>query len=202
MKYTFCEKIIWYAMSGTIVDFLHTKHPNWNIKLVKSNAKNRYKQIIKESPDIGSITKNSLRTCLSSGALWLAFYENCEEKIKDEEFGEMVKASIKSPMIEKAFSSKNPFTEKAQIKINENFELDKTLFSNNENIAKIIIINIITLFFFSIYFLTQRMHMNRKYSDNIIPYLTKIFIYKQSISAPINASLLKELNVSCEIPNK
>lgn len=122
MKYTICEKIIWYAMSGTIVDFFHTKHPNWDIKLVKSNAKNRYKQIIKESPDIGSITKNSLRTCLSSGALWLAFYENCEEKIKDEEFGEMVKASIKSPMIEKAFSSKNPFTQKAQMKKEESIK--------------------------------------------------------------------------------
>ena len=83
MKYTFCEKIIWYAMNGTIVDFLNTKHPNWNIKLIKSKAKKRYKQIIEESPDIGSITKNSLRTCLSSGALWLAFYETCEEKIKD-----------------------------------------------------------------------------------------------------------------------
>lgn len=116
MKYTFCEKIIWYAMNGTIVDFLNIKHPNWNIKLIKSKAKKRYKQIIEESPDIGSITKNSLRTCLSSGALWLAFYETCEEKIKDEEFGEMVKATIKSPIIAKAFSSKNPFTKKAQLK--------------------------------------------------------------------------------------
>ena len=36
------------------------------------------------------MTKNSLRICLSGAALWLAFYESCEEKIKDEEFGEMV----------------------------------------------------------------------------------------------------------------
>ena len=32
------------------------------------------------------MTKNSLRICLSGAALWLAFYESCEEKIKDEEF--------------------------------------------------------------------------------------------------------------------
>ena len=48
MKYTFCEKIIWYAMNGTIVDFLNIKHPNWNIKLIKSKAKKRYKQIIED----------------------------------------------------------------------------------------------------------------------------------------------------------
>ena len=48
--------------------------------------------------------------------------EILREKIKDEEFGEMVKASIKSPMIEKAFSSKNPFTQKAQMKKEESIK--------------------------------------------------------------------------------
>ena len=62
------------------------------------------------------MTKNSLRICLSGAALWLAFYESCEEKIKDEEFGEMVEASMKAPIIVKAFSAKNPFTKKAQMK--------------------------------------------------------------------------------------
>lgn len=69
MKYTFCEKIIWYAMDKTIIDFFKDKHPNWDIKLLESKAKKRYKQIIMELPDIGSITKNSLRICLSGGAL-------------------------------------------------------------------------------------------------------------------------------------
>lgn len=62
------------------------------------------------------MTKNSLRICLSGAALWLAFYESCEEKIKDKEFGEMVEASMKAPIIVKAFSAKNPFTKKAQMK--------------------------------------------------------------------------------------
>ncbi len=116
MKYTYCEKLIWFAMNKTIVDFFSKKHPNWNIKLLKTNAKKRYKEIILDLPDIGSVTKNSLRICLSGGALWLAFYETCEEKISDEEFGEMVKETMKAPLIVKAFSSKKPFTKKAQIK--------------------------------------------------------------------------------------
>lgn len=124
MKYTFCEKMIWYAMNKTIIDFFNTKHPNWNIKLLKSRAKDRYKQIISELPNIGSITENSLRICLSGGALWLAFYETCEERIEDEEFGEMVKATMKAPIIVKAFSSKNPFTKKAQMKKEESVKRD------------------------------------------------------------------------------
>ena len=124
MKYTFCEKILWHAMSGAIVDFLASEHPNWDIGLVKIKANKRYRQIIADSPDIGSLSKNSLRTCLSSGALWLAFYESCEEKISDEEFGEMVKATINAPIIAKAFSAKNPFTEKAQMKKEKSVKRD------------------------------------------------------------------------------
>lgn len=124
MKYTFCEKVLWYAMNKTIINFLNIKHPNWDIKLLKSNAKKRYKEIVTDLPDIGSIIKNSLRICLSGGALWLAFYETCEEKITDDEFGEMVEATMKAPIIVKAFSSKNPFTKKAQIKKEKSVKRD------------------------------------------------------------------------------
>ena len=124
MKYTFCEKVLWYAMNKTIINFLNIKHPNWDIKLLKSNAKKRYKEIVTDLPDIGRITKNSVRICLSGGALWLAFYETCEEKITDEEFGEMVEATMKAPIIVKAFSSKNPFTKKAQIKKEKSVKRD------------------------------------------------------------------------------
>lgn len=116
MKYTYCEKIIWLAMNRTILNFFSKKHSNWNIKLLKKKAKQRYKQIMLELPNIGSLTQNSLRICLSGSALWLAFYESCEEKIENEEFGEMVKATMQSPLIVKAFSSKKPFNKKAQIK--------------------------------------------------------------------------------------
>ena len=58
-KYTYCEKLIWYAMNKTMTEFLSKRHPNWNIKLLKINSQKRYKQIITELPDIGSVTKNS-----------------------------------------------------------------------------------------------------------------------------------------------
>lgn len=131
MKYTYCETLIWYAMNKAIIDFLSEKHPNWNIKLLRINTKKRYKQIVTELPDIGELRKNSLRVCLSGAALWLAFYETCEEKKEDEEFGEMVKATINSPLIEKAFIAKKPFTKKAQIQKEKNVERDNKA-SNNE----------------------------------------------------------------------
>lgn len=115
-KYTYCEKLIWYAMNKTMTEFLSKRHPNWNTKLLKINSQKRYKQIITELPDIGSVTKNSLRICLSGAALWLAIYESCEEKIIAEEFGEMVKATMSSPLIFKTFSLKKPFTKKSQTK--------------------------------------------------------------------------------------
>lgn len=131
MKYTYCETLIWYAMNKAIIDFLSEKHPNWNIKLLRINTKKRYKQIVTELPDIGELRKNSLRVCLSGAALWLAFYETCEKKIEDEEFGEMVKATINSPLIKKAFIAKKPFTKKAQIQKEKNVERDNKA-SNNE----------------------------------------------------------------------
>lgn len=131
MKYSFCEKIIWDVLNKTIIDFFNKKHPNWDIKLSKSKAHKCYKEIILELPDIGSLSQNSLRICLSGAALWLAFYEVCEEKIEDEEFGEMVKETMKNPIIVKAFSSKNPFTQKAQIKKKKSVERDNNA-SNSE----------------------------------------------------------------------
>ena len=99
--------------------------------MISINTKKRYKQIVTELPDIGELRKNSLRVCLSGAALWLAFYETCEEKIEDEEFGEMVKATINSPLIKKAFIAKKPFTKKAQIQKEKNVERDNKA-SNNE----------------------------------------------------------------------
>lgn len=133
MKYTICERLIWSAMNKTIIDFFKKKHPSWDMNLLKSKAKRRYKEIIIDLPDIGSITKNSLRLCLSGGALWLAFYESCEEKITDKEFGEMVTASMHAPIIVKAFSSKNPFTEKAQAKKAQSVKRDNAASNSQFN---------------------------------------------------------------------
>ena len=133
MKYTYCEKIIWYAMNKPIIDFLKSKHPSWNMKLLKTKAKKRYKEIITELPDIGTLSKNSLRVCLSSAALWLAFYETCEEKIEAEEFGNMVKATINSPLITKAFSAKKPFTKKFQLQKAEKVKRDNAASNSKFN---------------------------------------------------------------------
>ena len=65
--------------------------------------------------------------------MWLAFYESVEEKISDEEFGEMVKATMNSPLIVKAFSAKNPFSKKAQLKKENNVVRDNNASTSEFN---------------------------------------------------------------------
>ena len=41
MKYTYCEKLIWYVMHKTIIEFFNEKHPKWNLKLLTLQANNQ-----------------------------------------------------------------------------------------------------------------------------------------------------------------
>ena len=52
MKYTFCEKIIWYAMNGTIVDFLNitpTLSEAWDIIQMEEIERELFKDFDEET---------------------------------------------------------------------------------------------------------------------------------------------------------
>lgn len=116
MKNSLCEKIMWYALSPTIFQFIKQYWKNIDIKNVKRISKNNYKDMIKRTPDIGSLRKNPLRVCLTSGILWLSIYDAMEGKMNQEQFGEMVSATIEAPMLKKNFQKQKAFDIKTQKK--------------------------------------------------------------------------------------
>lgn len=79
MRNSLCEKIIWAVLSPTIFQFIKQYWKDIDIKNVKRISKNNYKDMIKRTPDIGSLRKNPLRVCLTSGILWLSIYGAMEE---------------------------------------------------------------------------------------------------------------------------
>ena len=116
MKNSLCEKIMWYALSPTIFQFIKQYWKDIDIKNVKRISKNNYKDMIKRTPDIGSLRKNPLRVCLTSGILWLSIYDAMEGKMNQEQFGEMVSATIEAPMLKKNFQKQKAFDIKTQKK--------------------------------------------------------------------------------------
>lgn len=116
MKNTICEKLMWAAMNGTIMKFLATELPEWDMQSLKTKFKNQYRKIRSEVDDIGPFTKNPLRICLAGGVIWLAAYEACEGKMGEEMFSRMITDTMKSPLFKKAFGAKDPFVAEKQRK--------------------------------------------------------------------------------------
>lgn len=116
MKNSLCEKIMWYVLSPTIFQFIKQYWKDIDIKNVKRISKKNYKDMIKRTPDIGSLRKNPLRVCLTSGILWLSIYEAMEGKMDQEQFGEMVSATMEAPILKKNFQKQKAFDIKTQKK--------------------------------------------------------------------------------------
>lgn len=116
MKNSLCEKIMWYVLSPTIFQFIKQYWKDIDIKNVKRISKKNYKDMIKRTPDIGSLRKNPLRVCLTSGILWLSIYEAIEGKMDQEQFGEMVSATMEAPILKKNFQKQKAFDIKTQKK--------------------------------------------------------------------------------------
>ncbi|MFT4445367.1 L-2-amino-thiazoline-4-carboxylic acid hydrolase [Parvimonas sp. G1967] len=116
MKNSLCEKIMWYVLSPTIFQFIKQYWKDIDIKNVKRISKKNYKNMIKRTPDIGSLRKNPLRVCLTSGILWLSIYEAMEGKMDQEQFGEMVSATMEAPILKKNFQKQKAFDIKTQKK--------------------------------------------------------------------------------------
>lgn len=116
MKNSLCEKIMRYVLSPTIFQFIKQYWKDIDIKNVKRISKKNYKDMIKRTPDIGSLRKNPLRVCLTSGILWLSIYEAMEGKMDQEQFGEMVSATMEAPILKKNFQKQKAFDIKTQKK--------------------------------------------------------------------------------------
>ena len=102
MKYTFCEKLMWFALAGPSFQYLESRGRS----VSKKKSKAIFRQMVARTPDIGSLMENPLRICLSGGMVWLSIYEAAEGKLEETVFGEMVTTSMASPLIIASFKAK------------------------------------------------------------------------------------------------
>ena len=102
MKYTFCEKLMWFALAGTSFKYLESRGQS----VSKKKAKEIFRQMAARTPDIGSLMENPLRSCLSGGMVWLSIYEAAEGNLEKAVFGEMVTTSMASPLSIASFKAK------------------------------------------------------------------------------------------------
>ena len=118
MTYTYCEAAMWHIMMPTAFRYLSETEPDWDIPSLKRRSKQVYRQMVSRTPEIGSMTKNPLRVCMTGGMLWLSVYESAEGRMSEERFEGMVNASMKAPLVQKSYRNKAKiaFTLKAQKK--------------------------------------------------------------------------------------
>ena len=67
MTYTYCEAAMWHIMMPAAFRYLSETEPDWDIPALKRRSRQVYRQIVSRTPDIGSMTKNPLRVCMTGG---------------------------------------------------------------------------------------------------------------------------------------
>ena len=116
MQYTFCEKLMWFALAKLSFRQLDKTQSRWNTPAFRHRAKEIFREMTARTPDIGSLKENPQRICLSGGMVWLSIYKAAEGAMDETTFADMVSGSMDSPLIRAAFKMKKKtvFTLKAQ----------------------------------------------------------------------------------------
>lgn len=127
MRYTYCETLMWHALTPAIFRWLGGQKPDWDLRALKREAKKRYRQMAARTPDIGGLSQNSLRICLSGGMVWLSVYQAAEGNMGEDCFAGMVLASMETPLVKGAFRKKKMFTAEAQKKRAESAQIGNAL---------------------------------------------------------------------------
>ncbi|MGM9604093.1 MAG: L-2-amino-thiazoline-4-carboxylic acid hydrolase [Faecousia sp.] len=114
MQYSISEKLMWFALAGRCFRYLEEKETHTDRK----RARQIFRQMTARIPDIGTLTENPLRICLSAGMVWLSIYEAADGQMEDACFGEMVQYSMESPLVKATYKgkAKTAFTMEAQQK--------------------------------------------------------------------------------------
>ncbi|MGN0774790.1 MAG: hypothetical protein ACI4MP_13485, partial [Candidatus Ventricola sp.] len=102
MQYSISEKLMWFALAGRCFRYLEEKETHTDRK----RARQIFRQMTARIPDIGTLTENPLRICLSAGMVWLSIYEAADGQMEDACFGEMVQYSMESPLVKATYKGK------------------------------------------------------------------------------------------------
>ncbi len=115
MKFTLMDRLIWSKIAPTCLNTLKTHRPEWDTKAVGKAAKRRFKQIVEETPSIGSIKENPMRFSLNGSMVWFAIYEAAHERYGDsmdlELYGQLCHDSFSSPFFINQYKKKDMFSQ-------------------------------------------------------------------------------------------
>ena len=114
MRYSISEKLMWFALAGRSFQYLERQQKHVDRK----KAKKIFRQMTARTPDIGTLTENPLRICLSAGMVWLSIYKAANCQMEDACFGGMVQYSMEYPLVKANYKgkAKTAFTIEAQQK--------------------------------------------------------------------------------------
>ncbi len=102
MQYSISEKLMWFALAGRCFRYLEEKETHTD----RTRARQIFLQMTARTPDIGTLTENPLRICLSAGMVWLSIYEAADGQMEDACFGEMVRYSMEAPLVKASYKGK------------------------------------------------------------------------------------------------
>ncbi len=112
------DRLMWHLMQGTCMKALRQEKPKWDYGWLRKEAKKRFREIVEETPSIGSYKENSLRKNLNGGMVWMAIYEIAHERygveMNVELYEKMCRTSISMPIMLRMARKMKIFTEKAQ----------------------------------------------------------------------------------------
>lgn len=110
MNYTYCERLMWHALTPAMFHYLRAHEPTWDLSALKKQSKKEFCDMVSHTPDIGSLKENALRICLSAGMVWLSVYKAADGKMSDVRFSEIVNASMATKLMKISFQSKGKTT--------------------------------------------------------------------------------------------
>ena len=104
MRIELIDRIGFYIISGVCVKQLTAEHPEWNGRAIKRIAKRQFRQMLCDTPSIGTHRQNCMKMNLTGGAVWFAIYDAVEQlygRMTDEQFRRMCNATFTLPLMVK-----------------------------------------------------------------------------------------------------
>ena len=117
MRISIIDRAMFSVMASACVKELLKEHPEWNGRAIRKNARRRFRQMMKDTPSIGSYAQNCWKMNLVGGAVWFSLYEAVQElygKMPEELYSRMCNATYDIPIMARKYASTPFFTDKYQ----------------------------------------------------------------------------------------
>ena len=104
MRIELIDRIGFYIISKVCVKQLTEEHPEWDGRAIKHIAKRQFKQMLHDTPSIGTHLQNCMKMNMTGGAVWFAIYDAVEQlygRMSDEQFERMCHATFTMPLMVK-----------------------------------------------------------------------------------------------------